>query len=165
MAQGDGPFFSAVLSRVMDPLVRDRLREELAGLCNKAMVAESIDLFDIGDMEWVVKKVFHYLNLGLQRLSGEEEGKAAQILRTVSLQKVFQSESAHASHEEKAEALLKDRGLIAIARTSFPGFIDKEIVERFEKEAGSIITRLSTTQESPGYQEVERMDGSVVVRP
>jgi hypothetical protein len=107
-AQGDGPFFSAVFSKVTDPLVRDRLREELAGLCNKAMVAESIDLLDIGDMEWVVKKVFHYLNLGLQGLSGEEEGKAVRILRTASLQKVFQAGmGATLLLRKKAETLLK----------------------------------------------------------
>ena len=91
MGQGDGPFFSEVLSRVTDPLVQDRLKGELAGLCNKAMVAESIDLFDVGDMEWVVKKVFHYLNLGLQGLSGKEEGRAVRVLHTVSLQRIFQS--------------------------------------------------------------------------
>ena len=108
MAQGDGPFFSTVLSRITDPLVQDRLREELAGLCNKAMVAELIDLFDVGEMEWVVRKVFHYLNLGLQGLSGEDEGRAVQILRSVSLQKVFQAGVGSALLlRRKAETLLK----------------------------------------------------------
>jgi hypothetical protein len=131
MARGDGPFFSAVLSRVTDPLVQDRLREELAGLCNKAMVAESIDLFDIGDMEWVVKKVFHYLNLGLQGLSGEEEGRAVQILRTVSLQKVFQSAvGATLLLRKKAEALLKGPWFEGDRKNlRFLDSIDKEIVE------------------------------------
>lgn len=106
--QGDGPFFSTVLSRITDPLVQDRLREELAGLCNKAMVAELIDLFDVGEMEWVVRKVFHYLNLGLQGLSGEEEGRAVQILCSVSLQKVFQAGvGSTLLLRRKAETLLK----------------------------------------------------------
>ena len=130
-AQGEGPFFSAVLSRVTDPLVQDRLREELAGLCNKAMVAESIDLFDIGDMEWVVKKVFHYLNLGLQGLSGEEEGRAAQILRTVSLQKVFQAGvGATLLLRKKAETLLKGPWFEGDRKNlRFLDSIDKERVE------------------------------------
>jgi hypothetical protein len=116
---------------VTDPLVQDRLREELAGLCNKAMVAESIDLFDIGDMEWVVKKVFHYLNLGLQGLSGEEEGRAVQILRTVSLQKVFQSGvGATLLLRKKAEALLKGPWFEGDRKNlRFLDSIDKEIVE------------------------------------
>jgi hypothetical protein len=107
-AQPEGPFFSSVLSRVTDPPEQNRLREELTGLCNKAMVAESIDLFDIGEMERVVKKVFHYLNLGLQCLSREEEGKALQILHTLTLQKVFQSGvGATLLLRKKAEAILK----------------------------------------------------------
>ncbi|MEI9475082.1 MAG: DUF6178 family protein [Deltaproteobacteria bacterium] len=92
MSQGDGPFFSSVLSKVADPLDQNRFREELAALCNKARVAESIDLFSIGAMERVVKKVFHYLYLGLQGLGREDERAAAQILHTLPLQKVFQSE-------------------------------------------------------------------------
>ena len=110
MSQGDGPFFSSVFSKVADPLDQNRLREELAGLCNKAMVAESIDLFSIGEMEKVVKKVFHYLNLGLQGLSREDQGAAAQILHTLPLQKVFQSGvGATLLLRKKAEALLNGR--------------------------------------------------------
>jgi len=72
------------------------------------MVAELIDLFDVGEMEWVVRKVFHYLNLGLQGLSGEDEGRAVQILRSVSLQKVFQAGVGSALLlRRKAETLLK----------------------------------------------------------
>ena len=130
-AQGEGPFFSAVLSRVTDPLVQDRLREELAGLCNKAMVAESIDLFDVGEMERVVKKVFHYLNLGLQGLSGEEEGRAVQILRTVSLQKVFQAGvGATLLLRKKAETLLRGPWFEGDRKNlRFLDSIDKERVE------------------------------------
>jgi hypothetical protein len=107
MSQGDGPFFSSVLSKVADLLDQNRLREELAGLCNKAMVAESIDLFSIDEMERVVKKVFHYLNLGLQGLSREDQGAAAQILHTLPLQKVFQSGvGATLLLRKKADALL-----------------------------------------------------------
>jgi hypothetical protein len=130
-ARGDGPFFSEVLSRVADPLVQDRLKGELAGLCNKAMVAESIDLFDVGDMEWVIKKVFHYLNLGLQGLSGKEEGRAVRILHAVSLQRIFQSGvGATLLMRKKAEALLKGPWFNGDRKNlRFLDSIDREIVE------------------------------------
>jgi hypothetical protein len=91
MSQGVGPFFSRVLSKVTDPSEQNRLREELAGLCNKAMVAEPIDLFDVGEMERIVKKVYHYLNLGLEYLSKTEEIQALRVLKAFTLQKIFQS--------------------------------------------------------------------------
>jgi hypothetical protein len=53
-------------------------------------LAEAIDLSNISGMERVVKKAYHYLNLGLQYLSGEEEKKALEILRSLPIQKIFQ---------------------------------------------------------------------------
>jgi len=102
-------FFSSILSSLTDPSDQNRLKEELAVLCNKAMVAESIDLFNIGEMERMVKKVFHCLNLGLQFLSREEKKKALQILQTVTLQKIFQSGvGAILLLKKRAETLLRD---------------------------------------------------------
>ena len=86
----EGPFFSAILSRIDDPGELDRLKQEITGLCNKAIVAEAIDLSNISGMERVVRKVYHYLNLGLQYLSGEEEKRALEILRSLPIQKIFQ---------------------------------------------------------------------------
>jgi len=86
----EGPFLSSILSMINDPLDQSQLKEEFAALCNKAMVAEAIDLFDVKEMEKVVKKVFHYLNLGLQYLSGEDQSKALELLRSIPLQKLFQ---------------------------------------------------------------------------
>jgi len=104
----EGPFLSSVLSRIDDPLEQGRLREELAVLCNKAMVAERIDLFNVGEMERVVKKVFHYLNLGLQYLSKEDERKASGLLTSMPLQKLFQAGvGTTLLLRRKAESILK----------------------------------------------------------
>jgi hypothetical protein len=73
--QNEGPFFSSILSKIDDPHEQDRLKQEITALCNKAIVAEAIDLSNIAVMERVVKKVNHYLNLGLQYLSKEDEIK------------------------------------------------------------------------------------------
>ena len=104
----EGSFLSSILSRMEDPLEQSRLRGELAALCNKAMVAEAIDFFNVGEMERVVKKVFHYLNLGLQYLSREDERKALGLLTSMPLQKLFQGGvSTTLLLRRKAESILK----------------------------------------------------------
>jgi len=106
--QDEGPFFSSVLSRIEDPHEQDRLRQEITALCNKAIVAEAIDLSNIVGMERVIKKVFHTLNLGLQYLSKEDEVKAVQILQTLPIQRLFQyGVSTTLLLRRKAESILK----------------------------------------------------------
>lgn len=106
--QNEGPFLSSVLSRIDDPSALNRLMEEIAALCNKAIVAESIDRFTIEEMERVSKKVFHYLDLGLQYLSREEDPRAFEILRSFPLQKIFQcGVGATLLLRKKAESILK----------------------------------------------------------
>ncbi len=105
--QHEGPFLSSVLSRIKDPLVQDRLRAELADLCNKAMIAEPIDLSTTKEIERVVRKVFHYLNLGLQYLSKEDETKALHNLQAISIQRLFQcGVGATILLRKKAESIL-----------------------------------------------------------
>jgi hypothetical protein len=88
--QNEGPFFSSILSKMDDPQEQDRLRQEITALCNKAIVAEAIDLSNIVAMERVVKKVYHTLNLGLQYLSKDDETKALEILQSLPVQRLFQ---------------------------------------------------------------------------
>lgn len=88
--QGEGPFFSKILSSIDDPETVDRLKQEMTSLCNKAIIAEAIDLSNLSGMERAVKKAYHYLNLGLQYLSHEEEGRAIEVLRSIPIQKIFQ---------------------------------------------------------------------------
>ena len=105
--QSEGPFLSSILSRIDDPLVQDRLRVELAALCNKAMVAEPIDLSAPNEIERVVRKVFHYLNLGLQYLCKEDDAKALHILQAMSIQRLFQcGVGAILLLKRKAESIL-----------------------------------------------------------
>ncbi len=88
--QQEGPFFSSILSRMDDPHEQDRLKQEITALCNKAIVAEAIDLSNIAAMERVIKKVYHTLNLGLQYLSKDDKTKAFEILRSLPIQRLFQ---------------------------------------------------------------------------
>jgi hypothetical protein len=88
--QKEGPFFSSVLSEMDDLHEQDRLKQEITALCNKAIVAEAIDLSNIAAMERAVKKVYHTLNLALRYLSKDDEIKAFEILRSQPVQKLFQ---------------------------------------------------------------------------
>ncbi len=104
----EGPFFSKMLSRIDDSGEVDRMKQEITSLCNKAIVAEAIDFSNLSGMERAVKKAYHYLNLGLQYLSDEEEGRALNILLSLPIQKIFQcGVSLTLLLKRKAETLLK----------------------------------------------------------
>ncbi len=106
--QEEGPFFSSILSKIDGSQQQHRLKQEIAALCNKAIVAEAIDLSNIAAMERVVKKVYHALNLGLQYLSKDDEIRALEILPSLPVQKLFQyGVSTTLLLRRKAEALLK----------------------------------------------------------
>ncbi len=106
--QNEGPFFSSILSKIDDSHEQDRLKQEITALCNKAIVAEAIDLSNIAAMERVSKKVYHTLNLGLQYLSKEDEIKAFEILQSLPMQRLFQyGVSTTLLLRRKAESILK----------------------------------------------------------
>ncbi len=128
---GEGSFLSALLSKIDDPQEQNRIRMELAVLSNKAMMAEPIDLFEIDEMKRVTQKVFHYLNLGLQYVSGEDEVGALEVLHDFPLQKIFQcGVGATLLLKKKAESILRepwfsgDRGNLV--------FLDPPHLEKFE---------------------------------
>ena len=128
--QNEGPFLSSILSRI-DPHEQDRLSQEIATLCNKAIVAEGLDLSNIAGMERVIRKVYHYLNLGLQYLSKEEEGKAFEFLRSLPMQRLFQcGVSTTILLRRKAESILKGPWLSG--RQENLVFLDPPHFEKFE---------------------------------
>lgn len=129
--QKEGPFFASILSRIDNPIVQDQLRQEITTLCNKAIVAEAMESFPIEEMERVTKKVFHYLNLGLQYLSGEEETKAIEVLHSFPIQKIFQcGVSSTLLLKQRAEAIL--RGPWFGGNRESLLFLDPPYLEKFE---------------------------------
>jgi hypothetical protein len=127
----EGPFFSSVLAKIDDPVEQDRLKVEMAALCNRAMVAEATDLSNFEAIGKVLKRVFHYMNMGLQYLSREGEIEALNILRSLPLQELFQcGVSLTLLQKRKAETILKgpwfegDRENLIL--------LDSPYLERFE---------------------------------
>ncbi len=128
--QHEGPFFSSVLYRMDDPQEKDRVRQEITALCNKAIVAEAIDLSNIIGMERVIKKVYHTLNLGLQYLSKKEEMKALKILQSLPIQRLFQcGVSTTILLRRKAESILKGPWFSNDQENLF--FLDPPYFEKF----------------------------------
>ncbi|HUL30785.1 MAG TPA: DUF6178 family protein, partial [Thermodesulfobacteriota bacterium] len=129
--QNEGPFFSAILSKTDDPREQDRLKQEIAALCNKAIIAEAIDLSNLAAMERVVKKVYHTLNLGLQYLSKEDERKALETLQSLPAQKLFQyGVSATLLLRRKAESIL--RGPWFSGNQEYLTLLDPPLSEKLE---------------------------------
>jgi len=129
--RNEGLFFSSVLSKIEDASELGRLKQEITAVCNKAIVAEAIDLSSIAAMERAVKKVYHLLNLGLQYLSKEDEAKSLEILRSLPIQKLFQyGVSTTLLLRRKAESILQgpwfsnDQGNLV--------FLDPRHLEKFE---------------------------------
>jgi hypothetical protein len=128
--QNESPLLSSVLSR-MGPHEQDRLSQEITTLCNKAIVAEGLDLSNMAGMERVIRKVYHYLNLGLQYLSKEEEGKAFEFVQSLPMQRLFQcGVSSTILLRRKAESILK--GPWFSGRQENLVFLDPPHFEKFE---------------------------------
>jgi hypothetical protein len=91
ISPGHGPFFLSTLAGIEDPAEQDRLKFELAALANKAIVLECQEGFSLEGIERGGRKVFHYLNLGLQVLCQEKKTDPREILRSIPLLRIFQS--------------------------------------------------------------------------
>lgn len=129
--QNEGPFLSSILSQMDDPHEQDRWRQEIILLCNKAIVAEAVDLSNMVGVERAIKKVYHTLNLGLQYLSKEDEIKALEILRSFPLQKLFQcGVSTTIVLKRRAESILKGSWFSGDRENLV--FLDSPYVEKFE---------------------------------
>ncbi len=127
----EGPFFSSILSKVEEPEEQNRLKFEITSLCNKAIMAEGMDLSNIAAMERVIQRVYHTLNLGLQYLSEEDEIRALEILHSLPVQKIFQcGVSVTLILRDKAASLLKGAWFLDDQENLTS--LDSPFFERFE---------------------------------
>lgn len=66
------------------------LQGELVYLCNRAMVADSVDPADLEAVRELLGRVYDYLNLGLSYLSGGDPREAVRAVRKLYLKEIFQ---------------------------------------------------------------------------
>jgi hypothetical protein len=162
--QREGPFLTSILSKIDDPSVQNRLSYEMTALCNKAIMAEPLDQFDMDGMKRVTQKVFHTLNLGLQYLSKEEEEKALRILRSVPVQKIFQSGvGATLLLRKKAEELLK--GSWFEGNRENLSFLDAPYRDQFEGvlRRRPVLFREGLIEDFKAIQDLKEIDRSIEI--
>ncbi|MDD2338122.1 MAG: DUF6178 family protein, partial [Geobacteraceae bacterium] len=82
---GDSLFQSA-----MNSADSEGLNEELYCLINSALVAEDKSFSDLDTMDSVLQRVYGYLSVALEHLSGGDEQEAVRILETEYLKRLFQ---------------------------------------------------------------------------
>lgn len=81
---------STFLERVIPRMDSDLFRMELNYLINTALVADQAHLADTDYMRSVVERVYGYLNIALEYLSGGNEARGAEILSGEYLKRLFQ---------------------------------------------------------------------------
>ena len=80
---------ATVASQTKDEEFLDRLRLEFAGLCNQILSAEGIRIDDFEVLIKTCRRAAGYINVALEKLSGNNLGVAEDILRKNSLLSVF----------------------------------------------------------------------------
>ncbi|MDD2539959.1 MAG: DUF6178 family protein [Desulfuromonadaceae bacterium] len=78
------------LERVILRVDSELFRMELNYLINTVLVADEAHLVDLGQMRSVVERVYGYLNIALEYLSGGDETKGVEIITGEYLKRLFQ---------------------------------------------------------------------------
>jgi Family of unknown function (DUF6178) len=68
--------FTIALKGIPSDEVLNQVQAEFAGLCNRIISADQKNIRDRNELKQIVKKACGYLNMGLERLAGEDKGPA-----------------------------------------------------------------------------------------
>ncbi|MDH4320939.1 MAG: DUF6178 family protein [Desulfobulbaceae bacterium] len=101
----------AALARINDPADQATLRQELAALANKVLIADRLDADDPANLQRAADKAAAMINLGLELFSGDDEAGGAETLRQVYLENLFRLGHHH----------------LAALTGRMQGFIDNEL--------------------------------------
>ena len=107
--QVSGDFFSQALRLALEREEMASLKGELVYLCNKAMVADGVDVSHLQTVRETLANVYHYLNLGLSFLCHGDLNKAVRGLKKLYLKQIFQAGySLTLRLRRTAEQILRD---------------------------------------------------------
>ncbi len=81
--------FTAVTERIVDPVLRERLMLEFAGLCNQIMAADHVRVEDHEILMRTCQKAAGYIDVGLETVSGGEIPAAEECLKRNPLVSLF----------------------------------------------------------------------------
>lgn len=79
-----------LLERVMSRVASEVVETELNYLLNAALVAEEVPFSDAGAMKAVFERIYGYLNIALEHLSGGDEDRGTAIIEGEYLKRLFQ---------------------------------------------------------------------------
>lgn len=77
------------LAWIQDPGVRERVLLELGGLCNQILAAEGVPPRDPEALAWSAQRAAATLNVALERLCGQDVGRALDIIRRHPVARLF----------------------------------------------------------------------------
>jgi hypothetical protein len=80
LVSGEG-VFAAVAERIVDPVLRERMQLEFAGLCNQILAADLVKVEDHEILMRACQKTAGYINVGLEKISGDEIPAAEECLK------------------------------------------------------------------------------------
>jgi hypothetical protein len=85
----DDDLFSLSLRRVEANHILGRAQVEFAGMCNQIISADGFIVEDKDDLAAVVGKACGYLDIGLERLDGQDPAKGARLIEKNPLHDIF----------------------------------------------------------------------------
>jgi len=107
--QRSGDFFSQALQLALEREGMEEIKGELASLCNKAMVADGIDVSQLNNVKETLGRVYHYINLGLSFVSRGDLEEAIRGLKKLYLAQLFRTGySLTIELRRRAEKILTD---------------------------------------------------------
>jgi hypothetical protein len=81
--------FAAVAEKIVDPVLRERLQIEFAGLCNQILAADLVKVEDHETLLRACQKAAGYIDVGLEKISGTEVPAAEECLKRNPLVALF----------------------------------------------------------------------------
>jgi len=84
-------FLQDVLAVIDNSQIFDRIQREIIHLSNQVMIADGREAREIQDLKKSLRKVLGYANIGLELLSKQDTGTAAEIMKAVPMQFLFRA--------------------------------------------------------------------------
>ncbi len=81
--------FQLALRNIKDNVLLDRIKLEFAGLCNQLLSADGLSIGGYEDLIKVCKKAAGYLNIGFEKVCGNDVNMAIELIKKNSLHSIF----------------------------------------------------------------------------
>lgn len=108
-------FVFNALAQVRDEVAYQRIVYQIGALNNRTMIADGVEPGEVESGREVARRTLGYLSLGLDFLSRADLGRAAEILSTVAIKRVFQVGFSLPRKLQSQLAALEERPTLTLA--------------------------------------------------